>query len=226
MSDLEDKITEKNMKIREAKQQAAREEKIAKKAAKKEERRNSVSQAINSVKAPFIAIKEGIVNAYNTRVQQKAEEEDFKAGYEEYLRFAEKSEGKEGTIETENLPDGTTKTILYTDHGPLIKISTDNNVSGNNYTYQGFFVNKENMYEYRSLSIVDTPSYSHHIYDHYDRNHVITSKGFVLDPASGSYTRDVSHIENGNIYDSPSSFHTVGASSTMIPLETAHFTAR
>ena len=145
MADFENEILELNKKsVNEAKlqeQEAKRqqkEERKAQMAEKREEIKESIKEAsskvADAVKAPFIAIKEGIANAHQARVEAKVEkerqaeeakilEQNQRERYQDYLKLCENSRDKVGTVEKEKNEDGSEKTVLYTEQGVLIKNS-------------------------------------------------------------------------------------------------------
>jgi len=166
MSELEDKIVEQNKEVVEKakleEQEQARLEKEMLKEQRRERREEAVSNVINAVKAPFVAIKESIVKAHQAKVDEKIAKEELKTSYDGYLKFAEESKGKDGTIEIKEQEDGSKTTILYTESGPLIE--TCKKIESSEYTshekweygYKGFFSCEDGTREFRDINLTKT----------------------------------------------------------------------
>ena len=170
MSELENLIKQKNdaTKKRQEEQaeqarreveQARGEDKQAKREARQEARKEAIDSIVNTVSKPFVAIKEAIVSNRQRKIDEKKFEEDSKKEFDEYLKFAESNKDTPiGTIKKENLEDGSIKSTLFTECGPLIRVHNYGMIS-----VKGYFTNEDGMLEFRSVSIKkeDSSNYYH-----------------------------------------------------------------
>ena len=145
-----------------------------------------------------------MISKYQRRFDEKNFEEYAKDELNEFLKFAEDNKDVPiGTFKKEDLEDGSVKTTIFTNNGPMISVKNNETTS-----LKGYFTDEKGMLEFRSVFIKESYAGSHecHYYTFLD------GEGFVVSNENdNSINKVVCHrcCEDGILIRNDGNFQTI-----------------